>query len=101
MQGAATTWLHTPRGCFLPKNKACRTALRIRLGLPLYLATLACQYTQCPCGHQFDVHGQHAANCSRGPVCATRLSTFGPTVWAQVLRLAMPAHKTLQATQAD
>eukprot|EP00971_Amphidinium_carterae_P174664 3462261-Amphidinium_carterae.1 len=65
---AATTWLHTLRGTFL-HNEACRTALKIRHS-----------------GHPLDVHGQHAANCSRGPVRARHASI--KHTWAQLLRLA-------------
>eukprot|EP00971_Amphidinium_carterae_P232045 4605125-Amphidinium_carterae.1 len=78
-----------PRGACLP-NEACRTALRIRLGLPLFQAALACQYTpattQRPCGHPLDVHGQHAANCSSGHVRARH--DWIKHTWAQLLHLA-------------
>eukprot|EP00971_Amphidinium_carterae_P102148 2021976-Amphidinium_carterae.1 len=74
-------------GPFL-SNDACRNALRIRLGLPLFPHALACQYTpattQRPCGHPLDVHGQHCANCARGPVRARHYLI--KHIWAQLLR---------------
>eukprot|EP00971_Amphidinium_carterae_P345425 6486379-Amphidinium_carterae.2 len=41
MQRSALTWFHTPCGNFL-SNEACRTALRLRLNLPLLQPAFAC-----------------------------------------------------------
>eukprot|EP00971_Amphidinium_carterae_P202321 4014321-Amphidinium_carterae.1 len=57
MQRAALCWFHTPRGMFM-MNQSLRTALRIRLALPLMRPSLTCRYTpatsQHLCGHPLD-----------------------------------------------